>query len=597
MKKSKYGKIKQGVQYLKYILTQRQRMQAVGVLVLSCIGSILEMLGVSVILPLMDAMVQPEQLLKKKWARLFCSLFNISGTRELIIAIGLGVSLIYIAKNIYFVFLSWVRARYSSRIQKEMATKTFDSFIRHGYDFFLLNNSSDLMRRINVDIPSIHAIIQCILRLFSELTSVLLISVYIAFTDITMALMVVGLGLLCAVFIVILNHSKIKRYGVTARDQDKKLNNIMMQTFQGIKEVLVMNRQDYFEKRYVNEYEKYNNVVVGRTVLEESPIYVIEGICVSGFLGAVSIRAALSSNINSFIPLMATFAIGAFRILPSMGKISGDMNSALYYIPSLKATYDNLKMLEKDDERDKRIIQKDNENALAKVVSFNKGVSISGLYWRYEGQKELVLDNLSLSIKKGESIGIIGKSGAGKSTLVDILLGLHIPQSGNIYVDDISIFSIPHGWSRMIGYVPQSIYLADNTIRNNVAFGVADSEIDDAMVWKCLDEAMLADSVRKLPEGLDTLIGERGARISGGQRQRMAIARALYHQPQILIMDEATSALDNETEKAVMDAIESLQGTITMVIVAHRLTTVRKCNLIYEIQDGKALEVEKDNLF
>lgn len=597
MKKSKYGKIKQGVQYLTYILTPRQRMQAVGVLVLSCIGSILEMLGVSVILPLMDAMVQPELLLKKKWARLFCSLFNISGTRELIIAIGLGVSLIYIAKNIYFVFLSWVRARYSSRIQKEMATKTFDSFIRHGYDFFLLNNSSDLMRRINVDIPSIHAIIQCILRLFSELTSVLLISVYIAFTDITMALIVVGLGLLCAVFIVILNHSKIKRYGVTARDQDKKLNNIMMQTFQGIKEVLVMNRQDYFEKKYVNEYEKYNNVVVGRTVLEESPIYVIEGICVSGFLGAVSIRAALSSNINSFIPLMATFAIGAFRILPSMGKISGDMNSALYYIPSLKATYDNLKMLEKDDERDKRIIQKDNENASAKVVSFNKGVSIAGLYWRYEGQKEFVLDNLSLSIKKGESIGIIGKSGAGKSTLVDILLGLHIPQSGNIYVDDISIFSIPHGWSRMIGYVPQSIYLADNTVRNNVAFGVADSEIDDAMVWKCLDEAMLADSIRTLPEGLDTLIGERGARISGGQRQRMAIARALYHQPQILIMDEATSALDNETEKAVMDAIESLQGTITMVIVAHRLTTVRKCNLIYEIRDGKALEVEKDTLF
>lgn len=230
-------------------------------------------------------------------------------------------------------------------------------------------------------------------------------------------------------------------------------------------------------------------------------------------------------------------------------------------------------------------------------VSFKKQVVVKNVRFKYKKAKEPVLQNISLTITKGESIALIGASGAGKTTMADVMLGLLHPESGTVEMDGIDIFSMPKHWAKIIGYVPQMVFLTDDTIRNNVSFGLTRDEIDDDRIWHALEQAQLADFVRKLPKQLDTIVGERGIKFSGGQRQRIAIARALYNEPEILVLDEATSALDNETETAVMEAIDALQGQKTLIIVAHRLTTIRNCDKIYEICDGHAIERAKEEIF
>ena len=227
------------------------------------------------------------------------------------------------------------------------------------------------------------------------------------------------------------------------------------------------------------------------------------------------------------------------------------------------------------------------------TVRFMESLRIDKVCWTYPKSDKQVLKDLSITIKKGESVGLIGPSGAGKTTLSDIILGLFKPQSGSVFMDGIDIYTIPGEWSSIIGYVPQSVYLTDDTIKNNIGFGTDENEIDDERVWHALEQAQLKDYVMSLPDKLETFVGERGIRFSGGQRQRIAIARALYYNPDILVLDEATSALDNETEKAIMESIDSLQRHKTLIIVAHRLTTLRNCDKIYEIKDGIAKEVNK----
>ena len=279
----------------------------------------------------------------------------------------------------------------------------------------------------------------------------------------------------------------------------------------------------------------------------------------------------------------------AFRILPAISRITGYVNLLIFERPRLEGAYENIKT-----SRDymKTLDNSNKSNEMGKDLLFERNLKVDNISWKYDEMTGDVLHNLSIEIRKGQSIGIIGESGSGKSTLSDILLGLYKPQCGNVTVDGYSIFDIPYAWSKMMGYVPQTVYLLDDTIRNNVAFG--ENDINDDDVWKALEKASLKKYVENLPDGLDTLVGEGGIKFSGGQRQRIAIARALFTKPSILILDEATSALDNETESAVMEAIESLQGTITMIIIAHRLSTIRNCDRIFEISEGRAIEVKKD---
>ena len=354
-----------------------------------------------------------------------------------------------------------------------------------------------------------------------------------------------------------------------------------------------MHKQKYFINEYEKKYIERQYPVIGKTVAAESPAYLIEAVCVMGLVLAVCFKALGAQDTTILVSQLASFAVGAFRILPSLGRISSSFNQVVFSLPNLEDAYQNFQAARKKSAESHSIeLPADTE------IRLMQQIEIRDVVWQYEGTEKKVLKGVNLIIKKGQSVAFIGQSGAGKTTLADIILGLLYPQQGKVLLDgEHDIHQIPTQWSKLIAFVPQTVYLMDDTIRNNVAFGVDEKEIIDEQIWSVLEQAQLKDFVEELPDGLDTLIGERGVRFSGGQRQRIAIARALYTNPDILILDEATSALDNETETAVMEAIERLQGHKTLIIIAHRLTTVKKCDMIYEIKNGVANAVDKRKLF
>ena len=292
----------------------------------------------------------------------------------------------------------------------------------------------------------------------------------------------------------------------------------------------------------------------------------------------------MAGNNLEFVTALGAIGIAAVRILPSVSTLTNGMNGLVYMRPSLEAAYDNL--MEAD--RYQHTVESVEIDSPDKM-EFCDSIQVDHISWRYQKDLPLVLKELDLEICKGESVALIGESGAGKSTLADILLGLLKPESGRVLVDGTDISSIQSSWSRMIGYVPQMVFLIDDTIRQNIAFGISEEEIDDEKVWNALEEAQMRSVVESMG-GLDVIVGERGIKLSGGQRQRIAIARALYHDPDILILDEATSALDTDTESAVMEAIDALQGRKTLIIIAHRLSTIQNCDKVYEIRDRKAFQ-------
>ena len=273
-------------------------------------------------------------------------------------------------------------------------------------------------------------------------------------------------------------------------------------------------------------------------------------------------------------------------------KITSRLNTIVYQIPALDSVYNNLKTADEylcRIEKTQQIECKENGRYLKNEIV------LSNVLWKYDNQKEFVLRDVNIQIKRGQSVGLIGASGAGKTTVSDIILGLLKPQSGSVTVDGVDIYSIKRQWAEVIGYVPQSVFLLDDTVRNNILFGLP-LEDDDDKIWEALQQAQLKDFILSLPDGLDTVVGERGVKFSGGQRQRIAIARALYSNPEILVLDEATASLDNETESALMESIDELQGKITMIIVAHRLSTISKCDIVYEIKDGVAIKRNKEEI-
>ena len=296
-------------------------------------------------------------------------------------------------------------------------------------------------------------------------------------------------------------------------------------------------------------------------------------------------------DLTAFVVQMSAFAVASFRLLPSVGKINAYVNSIMYCRPALDLIYDDLKAIED-------YVPEEQEEVKDKVETWHlkEKIELRNISYTYDDADKEVLINVELTIHKGETIALIGSSGAGKTTLADVFLGLLIPQKGHILVDGKNIYDHMDFWHHMLGNIPQSIYLSDDTIRNNVAFGIRDEDIDDAAVEEALKKAQLYDFVQTLDKGMNTFVGDRGVRLSGGQRQRIGIARALYYDPEILVLDEATSALDNETETAVMEAIESLKGLKTMVIIAHRLTTIRNADQIYEVTEGQAVLRRKEDV-
>lgn len=594
--KNSLKSIVSGTRKLLYILNSEQKRYGIYVIAASFIGALLETLGVSFIIPLINALLTPEELMNNRWLQKPLAYLDIHDSTSVVMLVGIATIALYLFKNLYFIFLSWIRSRYSCKIQRELSVHMMQSYMEKGYSFFLTTNTGELLRGVLDDINGIYALLSQLFRVIVEVMTVMLICIFILIQDPNMAVCITVLAIFCILVIYGVFRKKMQRNGEQFRRCGTLVNQSAIQAFQGIKEVVVMHRQKYFTGKFEEARSTQQRASVQYAVASESPAYVIEAICIAGLLGAVCIRIVYGKdNVNEMLPILSALAVAAFRILPAVGKISNSINIVMFNQPSLNGMYHHLKDVEESADMIQEIYENGPQNEIP-VFKFSKELKIEQVCWRYGEDQDNVLDELDMTIKKGTSVALVGHSGAGKTTLADIILGLLRPQSGKVYIDNKDIFSLGENWSKIIGYVPQSVYLVDDSIRKNIAFGVEDRDIDDKKVWSALEQAQLKDFVQGLDKKLDTLVGERGVRFSGGQRQRMAIARALYENPDILVLDEATAALDHETEKAVMESIETLQGFKTLIIIAHRITTIKGCDEIYEIVDGKAVRREYGEL-
>lgn len=579
---------------LRYILNKRQKKLAAVVFVMTIAGAALETLGVSIIVPLVQSFLAADELLQNKFVKPIAEFLHITTAVQLIVWISVAVIITYILKNAYMVLLSYVRVKFASKVKRELSVKMMHSYMDREYAYFLGVNTEDVLRGIGYDVSGVHEVLIQMFRIMAESLTAFCICVYIFYTDTVMAVGVVAVMGISLSALILIFRKKMKKVGDYYRKCTVEVNKYLHESFQGIKDVLIFHKEDYFVKSYETSFSNQQRAEVMKTIATESPAYLIEAVCVTGLIMVVGAKVVFGSDAASFVPQLAAFAIAAFRILPSIGKISAGFNQLIYACPALNAAYNNLREVV-NFKKETRVQPQTYGNPEEKI-NFTKEIEIKNIFWQYPNADKIVIENLSLTIPKGKSVAFIGQSGAGKSTLADILLGLLVPREGDVLIDGVSIYQEMDSWKKTVGYVPQAVFLTDDTIRNNIAFGIEEKDIDDTKVQRAIEQAQLADTIAELPHGLDTILGERGIRFSGGQKQRVAIARALYNDPDILILDEATAALDNNTENAVMEAIDALHGYKTLVIIAHRLTTIRNCDEIYEIGDGKAVRRSKEEI-
>ena len=577
---------------LNYIMNRKQKLQYLFVTAVALIGSVWELLGVSAILPFIQSIMTPEEAKKEWYVAFFSRWFDMETPIQMMTVMGVMIIIVYILKNIYLMCSSYIQAWYSTGVQRDLSIKTANIFLHSSYLFHLNVNSSILIRTINQDVVGVFAVFFYLFRVLAEVFTITAISAYIVMLDPILAISLVGILGSCMLILFFGLKKLVKAFGRIGQDCDAKMLQYLTQAFNGIKEIMVMNRQSYFEESFNKSCTLSARAAKRNNFLNVIPTNVYEVVCIGGLIGVVIIRLHMTDDIEGFVTKLAIVAVAAFRLFPAVSRLTTNLNAIMYNRPRLDSMYDMLKSIE--NEKTYQVKEHDGEEV--EPLKFEHELKIDRITWKYPAGKEAVLKDLELSLQKGQSIALIGPSGAGKTTLADVILGLLAPQKGKILLDGVDVYENLPGWSRIIGYVPQAVYLTDDTIRNNVAFGVYEDQIDEAKIWHALEEAQLAAFVKELPEGLDTMVGERGVRLSGGQRQRIAIARALYENPEILVLDEATSALDTETETAVMESIDSLHGSKTMIIVAHRLTTIRNGDVIYEIKDGIASERDKEEV-
>ena len=580
---------------LRYILTEKQKRTCVLVIIMIVLGSFLETLGVSAILPFIEAILTPETVINKWYVKPFINIFQLTDTNMIIIVIGIGIIIVYFAKNFYLYLSTIVQTIFRSKIQKNLSTKMLKTYMERPYEYFVNINTAEVIRGIGVDVTGVYNLMDNLFRFLGELFTAFLISLFIILTDAFMALCIIVIAGACFAVITLGLKKKTKYLGEQKQITDTARGNCAYQAIMGFKEIKVTQTTEHFIKAYDEAYERQRVAEVRNEYIANIPERLIEAMCVAVLIGVICMKIGMGTDMAGFVPKLGVFALAAFRLLPSVSRMTRYMNGIIFHTTFLQSVYTSLMEIS-DYKKENMPVQEDTE-VQVEHKQFKEELLVKDIDWQYQGGNKYILKELSMTIKRGESVGFIGASGAGKTTLADIILGLLKPQKGTILVDGMDIYRYPKLWSKIIGYVPQSVFLADDTIRSNVAFGYADTDIEDEYVWRALEQAQLKKFVEGLPEGLDTQVGERGIKFSGGQRQRVAIARALYNNPDIIVLDEATSALDNETEKAVMEAIDALQGHKTLIIVAHRLTTIRNCDKIYEIADGKAVLRSKEEIF
>lgn len=576
------------IRKLNYIFTRSDKIKLFFLLVAVIFGSFLELLAVAVFSPFIDLIMDTNMIQEDSRLLYIYNLFSFQNIEYFLAFIAFGIIIIYIVKNIYTIIEKNVIYKFSYRIQRTISTDLLKAYMAEPYTFHLNKNISVLQRSMQEDADQFTKGILHLMEMIAEVSVCVAIGIYLYVESKSITVIVIVLLILCLAVFSMISKKYSSVWGRQGQQYKSKLYQWMNQSLGGIKEIKVLNREDSFIEQYDHYFAKYVRVLRLNRLIGVIPKYIIEMVCMTGLLSAVIFKIFFGQkDLMEFVPQLAVFAVAAFRLLPSVGKINEHMSAVLYALPSFELVYNDL-----CETRQLNIDKKDKDTAWR----LKEKIEVKNVSYHYPDGETNVIEHADFTIERGKTVAFIGASGAGKSTMVDILLGLLTPQYGKIYADGMNVYKNLPTWQQEIGYIPQSIYLSDDTIRNNVAFGIHEKEIDEQAVIEALKQAQLYDFVDSLPEGLDTYVGDRGVRLSGGQRQRIGIARALYHDPEILVLDEATSALDNDTETAVMEAIDNLQGKKTIIIIAHRLSTIKNADIIYEVGDGKVEQRRKEEV-
>ena len=579
---------------ISYIFDRKQKVQ-LGILgVMIFVGGLLETLGVGAMIPVVTALLTPETLKeyvdKYPILQQICDMLGIQSVGQMTTALLLALMAIYIIKNLYLVYLVYRQNTFITQSRNQMISRVMGEFLNRPYEQYLGADIPTVFRITDSDIPQTFSLMLAMLQLASEVVVSGLIFIVLLCTDIFMTLFIMVLFGVMTLVIVKIFKPKLNKIGAKNQAIQSRIAKWRIQAIYGLKDVKVLNREEFFVRNYYETGKVGANV--GRTyaVMNNIPRLLIETVFIVGVLTFIIIYMKGGGNVASMVSTLAAFGVAAMRVLPSVNRINTYITEISYNQPSLDFVYQNL---QEGMKTDAMLAQRKAYSQKEKLELRDK-IELNHISFHYPDSDKNIFTDAHMEVPKGKSVGIMGTSGAGKSTIVDILLGLLHAQEGEITCDGVDIFKNYESWLAQIGYIPQSIYLIDESIRDNIAFGIDADKIDEKRIWEVLEEAQLKEFVEELPNGLDTTIGDRGVRLSGGQRQRIGIARALYHDPEILVFDEATSALDNDTEAAVMDAVNSFHGKKTMIIIAHRLNTIEKCDIIYKVEDGKLVQTTLD---
>ncbi len=557
------------------LLKSSERRALVGIIFLILVGLILETLSLGIVMPVVAILTQDDYQTKYRW---LTDNLGSPSREDLIVIVMLLMVGIYVVRSLFLLWSSWVQKGFSAALSGRLSQRLFTIYLRQPYLFHLQHNSATLMRNSrNANVVVTGGIDPTLVLLTDGLVAIALFTLLIIVEPVGTIITLVAFGVGAWLF-QLLTRRRIERWGDQRNLHDGMILQHLQQGLGGAKDVKILGRESEFldqHEKHLKESLRINRVY---SVLQTMPRMYMEILTIAGLAALVISMVLQEQSFTEIIPTLGLFAAAAFRVMPSINRLLGALQTLIYSRSIIASVYADFKLDAPD------------ETELVTGIPFSERLELRSVTFQYPTASAPSLQQVSLVVRRGEAVGFVGPSGAGKSTLVDVILGLFAPTAGSVLVDGQDIQQNLRNWQNQIGYVPQSIYLTDDTLRRNVAFGLGDENIDESSVRNAIRLAQLEAFVSSLPENLDTVVGERGVRLSGGQRQRIGIARALYHNPSILVLDEATSSLDTPTEHGVMQAVQALQGSKTVIIVAHRLSTVEYCDRLYRIQSSRLIE-------
>jgi ABC-type bacteriocin/lantibiotic exporter with double-glycine peptidase domain len=566
---------------INFLITKRQRRGLVILTLLLFIGMVLEVFGLGVLVPAISILLDPDIIGKTPILEGIRHYFSDLSYQSFLMLFLFSIVLVYLVKSLFLGFLTFKQNRFLSNVTAYISNKLFECYLGQPYSFHLNKNASDLIKNIQVEINYLNTFLLSLIIIFIEGGIVLSILATLIYIEPLGAISIgVFYGLLSVVFFQFTKR-KLNLWGQLRQSLDAQASKIALEGLGGIKDLIILGKTGFFIDQFSQKNYLKARINANQSTMSQIPRFYLEFISILGLVSFIIIMVAQGNDVATLFTVLGVFVAATFRMIPSLNRIIAAIQSMKYYLPSVDVIYEeimssNLARTASNDVRE---------------FAFKNTIQFENISFKFK-KGDFILKDINLQINKGQTIGIIGESGSGKSTLVDLIIGLHNPSKGLIKIDGVSGLQMNQCWRNKIGYVSQSIYLSDESIKNNIAFGVPKEDVEENKVLNLIKQVQLDSFINSLDQGADTFVGERGIQLSGGQRQRIGIARALYNDPEILILDEATSALDSETEKGVIKSIRKLKGEKTIIMIAHRLSTLNSCDIIYEVKN-KSISFEK----